>query len=70
MDLAAELSSAGHMFEFISLAISKEELSQPWVELAADRLCKLLESAQEVELDCGALYHALNGLKIYRQRRF
>lgn len=68
VDFAAELASSGHLFEFLALALPAEELSEPWVELAAGRLCDVLEATQEVELDCGALYHALNGLRIYRQR--
>lgn len=69
-DLSAELASSGHLFEFIALAAPDEELSAPWVELAALRLCEILDRTQRVELDCGGLYHALNGLKIYQQRRW
>ncbi len=69
-DLSAELASSGHVLEFIALAAPQEELSAPWVELAAQRLCEILEQTQRIELDCGGLYHALNGLKIYQQRRW
>ncbi len=69
VDLSAELSSAGHIFEFLALALPSEQLAEPWMELAGLRLCDLLDATQAAELDCGALYHALNGLKIYRQRR-
>lgn len=69
-DLWSELSSTGHLFEFVALAADADELSEPWVTLSANRLCDLLEATQDVDLDCGALYHALNGLKIYRSRRF
>lgn len=69
-DLSAELSSTGHLFEFAALACSDEELDAPWLSLSANRLCELFESTERYDLDCGALYHALNGLKIYRQRRF
>lgn len=68
VDLSAELSGSGHVFEFLALALPAEELQAPWVELAGNRLCDVLDATQGVELDCGALYHALNGLKIYRQR--
>lgn len=67
-DLSAELASAGHLFEFVALAAQRDQLSEPWVELAAHRLCESLESTRDIALDCGALYHALNGLKIYRHR--
>ncbi len=68
-DLSAVLSSSGHVLEFVALASEAQELSEPWVELSVQRLCELLEQTRQVELDCGGLYHALNGLKIYRQRR-
>ena len=68
VDLAADLSSSGHLFEFIALAASDEELRSDWVSAAAARICELLEVSQGVELDCGALYHALNGLRIYADR--
>lgn len=69
VDVGAELSSAGHIFEFLALALPREELAEPWMELAGHRLCDLLDATQGVELDCGALYHGLNGLTLYRQRR-
>lgn len=69
VDVSAELSSSGHIFEFLALALPSEQLAEPWMELAGLRLCDLLDATQAAELDCGALYHALNGLKIYRQRR-
>lgn len=69
-DLSAELASAGHLLEFISVAAPPAELSAEWVEQAAMQLCEILERSRHVELDCGALYHALNGLQIYQQRRW
>lgn len=69
-DLAAELSSTGHLFEFVALACSESELESAWVEQSARKLCELLDSTAAVDLDCGALYHALSGLKIYHNRRF
>lgn len=69
-DLSAELASAGHLLEFVSLAAPPAELSSQWVERAAMQLCEILERSRHVELDCGALYHALNGLRIYQQRRW
>lgn len=69
-DLSAELASSGHLLEFAAVAAPLETLSEPWLELAAARLCEVLENTRDVELDCGALYHALNGLKIYHARRY
>lgn len=70
VDLTAELSSTGHVFEFVALACPVDELSSAWVEISAHRLCELLEVTAAQDLDCGALYHALNGLKIFYERRF
>ncbi len=70
VDLSVELSSAGHVMEFLALALHKSELSEPWVESAVSRVCELLESTEHVDLECGGLNHALNGLKIYRNRRW
>ena len=47
-----------------------EELRQPWVMRAAACLCDLLEQAEHVPLECGALYHAIHGLDVYRKRAF
>ncbi|MEZ6134026.1 MAG: hypothetical protein R3C53_03850 [Pirellulaceae bacterium] len=67
-DLVAELASSGHLFEFLALALPQAELKEPWVALSATRLCDILDATTAVDLDCGALYHALHGLKIYGER--
>ena len=69
-DLGLTLASGGHLFEFLSVAMTDKELQQPWVEVAAVRLCEIFEATRQVGLDCGACYHALNGLRVYRNRRF
>ncbi len=69
-DLSTVLASSGHVLEFVALAAEPDELGAPWVESAVVQICEVLESTRDAELDCGALYHALNGLKIYQQRRF
>jgi hypothetical protein len=33
-------------------------------------LCHLLELTSQADLDCGGLYHSLNGLKLYYSRRY
>jgi hypothetical protein len=35
---------------------------------AADWLCETLERTEGLDLECGALYHALSGLAIYDRR--
>jgi hypothetical protein len=67
-DLAAELASSGHLFEFLALALPAEELEQTWVKVAGLRVCEILERTRDIEMECGALFHALNGLRLYRDR--
>ncbi len=69
-DLSAVISSTGHTIEFLSFALPAEQLSEAWLVKAVDRLCVLLEATKGVDLDCGGLYHALNGLKLYYSRRY
>ena len=67
-DLARDLGATGHVLEFLALAMTREELEQPWVRRSADHLCGLFEKTREIPLECGALYHAAHGLVLYRQR--
>ena len=67
-DLAGELASTGHLFEFVALAADDQQIQEDWIALAASHLCGLIEQTEHLDLDCGALYHALHGLKIYRSR--
>lgn len=69
-DLSDVLRTTGHVLEFLSIALDENSLSSPWVEASAMRLCDVLEATNEVPLECGALYHALHGVILYRQRRF
>lgn len=69
-DLSSMISSTGHTVEFLSFALPLEQLSDAWLVQAVDRLCVLLEAAKNADLDCGGLYHALNGLKLYYSRRY
>lgn len=69
-DLAETLSTTGHTVEMVSIAADDATLREEWVERAVMRLCDVLELTADVDLECGALYHALHGLQVYRQRRF
>jgi len=64
------ISATGHTFEFLAYALDDNELSQPWMERAASRLCDMLKASEQIDLECGGAYHALAGLKIYHRRRF
>ena len=67
-DVFARLGATGHVFEVVALALDDERLAEPWVTRAADRLTSLLEQTADVDVECGALYHAAHGLALYRRR--
>ena len=67
-DVFAKLSSSGHIFEFLAVALPVKRLHEPWVLRAADRLVITLEQTADIDIECGALYHAAHGLLIYRNR--
>ncbi len=67
-DLGESLGTTGHVLEFLALAAPDETLHQPWVERSVRRLCQILAECQDVDLECGVLYHALHGLSEYQSR--
>jgi hypothetical protein len=69
-DLAANLGATGHTLEFLCLALPPQELAEPWVTRAATYLCELFQLTRDLDVECGALYHAAHGLALYRQVRF
>jgi len=69
-EIADRISSTGHVFEFLTITLDDKQLQEPWVTRAALHLIECLELTQKFDLECGALYHAVHGLKLYRDRRF
>ncbi len=69
-DVGEQMGSAGHVLEFLVLAVSNEQLREPWITRAVVRLCDLFEKTRDLDMECGALYHAAHGLSLYRTRRF
>jgi hypothetical protein len=69
-DLAQNLGTTGHILEFLTLAMTDEQLREPWVQRAALSLCDIFRRTKDVPLECGALYHAAHGLVLYRERMF
>ena len=67
-DVFAKLGATGHIFEVLALTLDDDELSEPWITRSADRLVTLLERTSDVDVECGALYHAIHGLLLYKQR--
>ena len=70
VDVFAKLSSSGHIFEFLAVALPAERLCEPWVLRAAERLVITLEQTADIDIECGALYHAAHGLLLYRDRLY
>jgi hypothetical protein len=68
IEIGDKLHSTGHQFEFLVVASTDEELKQEWVRRAAYSLTETLRKTQRMPLECGALYHALRGLALYRER--
>ncbi len=62
------ISTTGHVLEFLTVALNDDELKQPWVTRAVQHLVQALELTEQYDLECGALYHAVHGLMIYRDR--
>jgi hypothetical protein len=67
-EIGDKLHSTGHQFEFLIVSMSDEEIQQEWVRRAALNLTETLRKTHAVPLECGALYHGLRGLALYRER--
>ncbi len=67
-DFSLSLSATGHTLEFVVYAIEEEDLRSEWVQRSVRRLCAMLQASESFDLECGGVYHALSGLRIYRQR--
>jgi hypothetical protein len=69
-NLDEHLAATGHILEFLSFALPKEQLDDEWIQNAVVYLCNLLERTKHLDLECGALYHAAHGLVLYREKVF
>jgi hypothetical protein len=69
-DPGARIGSSGHVLEWLSLALTDEELRQTWVKEAANALSLMILDGQDQSIESGALYHAAHGLQIYYARVF
>jgi hypothetical protein len=69
-DVTVRIRTTGHCLEFLALTLPKEELAKDWVTRAAIHLCELFEQTKDMPVDCGAAYHALHGLQVYREKRW
>jgi hypothetical protein len=67
-DSHLQIASTGHVFEWLALALTNEQLQEPWVQNAANALTMMILENSSEPIDGGALYHAAHGLAIYRAR--
>lgn len=67
-DLAESLGTTGHVLEFVAIAADDETLRKPWVRRTTRYLIEVLDACEDVDLECGVLYHALHGLQELRKR--
>jgi hypothetical protein len=67
-DKQLRINTTGHTLEWLALALSDEELRQPWVQNAASALALTILDLQNAPIEGGSLYHATHGLLLYRAR--
>ena len=67
-DLERRLKTSGHQLEWLMAAIPQQELSSAWVQAAVRAVAADVTRSADLEAECGALYHALDALVLYRQR--
>ncbi len=63
-----QISSTGHMMEWLMVAISDQQLDDEWIERGIYYLAKKLVDNRDQSAECGPLYHAVSALNIYRDR--
>lgn len=67
-DLAQILGTSGHVIEVVAMHIPEEHLRDAWVQQSAIKMAEVFETTRGLPLECGALYHAVHGLLLYRNR--
>jgi hypothetical protein len=67
-DKNLRINTTGHTLEWLALALSDEDLKQPWVQEAASALSLMILDLQGQEIEGGSLYHAVHGLLLYYSR--
>ncbi len=67
-DFNTRITSSGHMVEWLMVALPQSRLSEPWIQNGVRRLAQDLIDHRNTNAECGPLYHAVDGLQIYRER--
>ncbi|MFK7777655.1 MAG: hypothetical protein QM501_05985 [Gimesia sp.] len=63
-----QISSSGHMMEWLMLATSDRQLDDEWIERGIKHLASQLVDNRDSSAECGPLYHAVSALTLYRDR--
>ena len=67
-DANRRINTTGHILEWLSLAMTDEELKEPWMQSAANALAMLILDNERTALEGGGMYHAVHGLLLYTNR--
>jgi hypothetical protein len=67
-DMERRLNSSGHIFEWLMLTLSDDELKELWVQDAANALTMMFLEIEGRPMEGGTLYHAIHGLLMYYAR--
>jgi hypothetical protein len=62
------LGTTGHILEFLCAALPQSQLTEEWPRRAVAALANDLIENRLAPCECGSLYHAVDGLTIYRSR--
>jgi len=67
-DAADSIGTTGHTLEFLTLALDRQTLVEPWIRRAVAYLCDVFRKTKDVDIECGKLYHAAHALVLYREK--
>jgi len=67
-DKQLRISTSGHTVEWLSLAMTDDELKSDWMQTAVNALAMQIIDMKDSEVEGGALYHAAHGLHLYHSR--
>ena len=67
-EFAKRLATSGHVLEFVVTGATESQLRQDWLRRAVGAVANELLTHRRDPAEPGAMYHALDGLIIYRDR--
>jgi hypothetical protein len=62
------LGSTGHILEFLCVALPQSRLNEEWLRRAVGAIANDLNQNRLAPCECGAMYHSVDGLSLYRTR--